>query len=183
MKKIVITDIFGKTKGLEKITSLMGKDVAILDPYQGKYMAFSNEDEAYKYFSSEVGLEQYALMLFERITSEKTELELIGFSVGASAIWMISEHEELNNVSNAMCFYGSQIRHYPALNPAFPTQLIFPISEKHFDISKLAATMKEKKNVSVVMTDYYHGFMNQHSQNYNHEGFETFIKYLDKETA
>lgn len=181
MRKIIITDIFGKTKEVEKITGLISGDVTILDPYEGKYMAFSNEDEAYQYFSSQVGLEQYALMLFEKITSEKTQLELIGFSVGASAIWMVSEHKELNNVSNAVCFYGSQIRHYTALIPTFPTQLIFPIAEKHFDVSKLAETIKEKKNVSVLMADYYHGFMNPYSQHYNHEGFKNYIEHLERE--
>ncbi|MFK7864628.1 MAG: dienelactone hydrolase family protein [Pseudohongiellaceae bacterium] len=178
MQKLIVSDIFGKTKQLEKIAQLMTGDVTILDPYGGKYMAFSNEDEAYQYFSSKVGLEQYALMLFEKIASEKNNLQLIGFSVGASAIWMVSEHKELTNIADAVCFYGSQIRHYTGLTPIFSTQLIFPDSEKHFDVSKLINAVEKKENVNVVKTEYSHGFMNKQSLNFNQAGFDQFLTWL-----
>ena len=105
-------------------------------------------------------------------------LRLIGFSVGASAIWQISEKEELPEVLNATCFYGSQIRNNINVNSKFPIHLIFPKSEEHFSVSELTKEIRDKEKVGVEQTDFLHGFMNTHSQNYDQLGYNQHLQAL-----
>jgi len=178
MKYILVSDIFGRTKSLEKIASALPGDVELVDPYNAKMIDFKNETDAYAYFASEVGLDKYAENLLKAIHSVSEHVTLIGFSVGASAIWKISNQKKLNNISNAACFYGSQIRHYPDIAPLFPVYLIFPASEQHFSVSELIAGLSAKNNLEIQQVSFLHGFMNTHSQNYDPAGYSQFMHLL-----
>lgn len=137
MHNLIVTDVFGKTNAIEKLASEFSASTDMLDPYNAKYMSCKNEQEAYEYFSSEVGLDVYVGKLLKKMQSYPDKLNLIGFSVGASAVWNISPKKELSNVLCGGCFYGSQIRNNVNVHPIFPVQLIFPSSEKHFSIPAL----------------------------------------------
>jgi dienelactone hydrolase len=178
MLHIIVSDIFGRTKALEKLGSAISKNVEILDPYSSEMMEFSNEADAYKYFTSEVGLDKYAESLSKTIKSVSKQVTLIGFSVGASAVWKISMQRELANISSATCFYGSQIRNYRDINPLFPIQLIFPATETHFSVSELITDLSAIENVKIQQVAYFHGFMNTHSQNYDQSGYNHFTQAM-----
>jgi len=178
MQTIIVSDIFGRTKALESLASMLSDEVKILDPYNSEYKSFNSETEAYAYFISEVGIDKYSELLIELIQSLKSEVTLIGFSVGAAAIWKISDQESVGNISSATCFYGSQIRHLKQVNPLFPITLIFPVTEEHFSVAALISSISNKANVQVLQADFYHGFMNYHSKNYDEVGYKKYSKAL-----
>ncbi|MEM9102842.1 MAG: hypothetical protein AAGB12_11020 [Pseudomonadota bacterium] len=178
MKKILVSDIFGTTKSLKEMASYYTGDVEIVSPYQDTCMDFANEAEAYDYFITNVGLEEYAEQLRKCILSTTDEVQLVGFSIGASAIWFLSDHLDMKNVIQARCFYGSQIRHYKHIQPIFPIELIFPKYEKHFSVSELASDLSNLNSVKITHTDYRHGFMNPCAKHYDQDAWEHFREQL-----
>lgn len=178
MQYLIASDIFGRTSALEELASELSDSIEIFDPYDSKQMNFNNEREAYRYFVSNVGLDKYSNNLKKITKSFSEPLRLIGFSVGASAIWNFSSQSNLKHISKAYCFYGSQIRNEKNICPIFPIQLIFPDSEKHFSVSKLITDISGKENVQILQTPFSHGFMNRHSENFNQTGYTQFIQTL-----
>lgn len=177
MLNIIVSDIFGRTKALEELASSFSLPSEIHDPYSGKYMAFSNEQEAYNYFLENVTLQKYSESLLNKIQSLDCSLNLIGFSVGASAIWKISNVSNLN-VNGAYCYYGSQIRNLTSIEPLFSINLTFPASELHFSVTDLMEKLANKKNLTIRQVPFLHGFMNLHSVNYNQQGYKQEISAL-----
>ncbi|MCW8831784.1 MAG: hypothetical protein OQK03_00505, partial [Colwellia sp.] len=62
----------------------------------------------------------------------------------------------------------------------FDIKLVFPKSEPHFDVIKLKQLLEHKQKVSIVQTDYLHGFMNQYSKNYNAIGYDEHVMLLQQ---
>ena len=178
MKTILISDIFGRTAALERLTAKISQDALILDPYDSEFMDFKNEEAAYAYFSENVGLASYAYKLKRVLLEQEDEVLLIGFSVGASAIWNVSDDESITLVKKAICFYGSQIRNNVACNPRFPIELVLPSMERHFSVDELIHQLSGKQNVSIRQVSYLHGFMNELSLNYDSQGYGEEIMYL-----
>lgn len=181
MQLIIVPDIFGKTPELINFSDdfkKMYQTILIIDPYGGMIGNFKNEQEAYDAFKTNCGMELLSKKLTDAISKTEDSLDLIGFSVGASAIWKVSEYDYANSIKNAFCFYGSKIRDMVDINPTFFINLIFPKSEKHFSIEALFSKIVNKKNVYCEMTLYNHGFMNQRSLNYDEEGFKMFTDLI-----
>jgi dienelactone hydrolase len=178
MHTIIVSDIFGKTAALDEIAASFSNDVEILDPYNSQIMDFSDETEAYGYFASEIGLDTYAEQLLEKVAIKEGPISLIGFSVGAAAIWKISHLAAASNISTAIGFYGSQIRHSPDITPLFPVKLIFPATEAHFSIPELIAALSKTDNVQIQQVASLHGFMNRHSQHFEPTAYVQFMKEL-----
>lgn len=166
MDIIVVSDVFGITPALMALCEELNA-VKIVDPYNGTTMNFKHESEAYSYFIEQVGLDAYLATLSKQIEQCSAVVTLIGFSVGASAIWRLSEKVSDNRVNHAVCFYGSQIRNYTNINPQFEIELVFPSSEPHFDVYELKVYLANKQNVTTRQVTGLHGFMNYHSSNYN----------------
>lgn len=178
MRKIVISDIFGKTSALDKLCKALGDDVDIIDPYGGKDMGFQTEEQAYEFFMANVGLKTYCYLLQSRIKKAPSPPTLIGFSVGASAIWGISESLTTEKVTNAVCFYGSQVRYLSGIIPNILINFIMPRYEPGFSVDELATRLSDMKNVVLHKTSYLHGFMNELSKNYNELGCAQYIEWL-----
>ena len=172
-----MSDVFGKTSALIRLAEELKADT-IADPYNGVDMGFKTEAEAYSYFMERVGLDVYSAKLLNAIQSEATSKILIGFSIGASAVWRLSEKVSSKLIKRAICFYSSQIRNYSELNPKFQIELIFPKSEPHFDVCELQANLSKKQNVKTIKVDYLHGFMNYYSSNYNQVAYQDQVKWL-----
>lgn len=177
---IVASDIFGRTCALEELAGNL-INVTIIDPYEGRYMDFSDEDEAYAYFQENVGLQRYKKIIIGAIAQTERDLRLVGFSVGAAAIWAISGDDFLDKNIYATCFYGSQIRHDINVAPKFPVLLCFPQYEPHFDVSILISKLSPKKLVTCSMVPHLHGFMNQKSTNFDPTGYSHFMQILQKQ--
>jgi len=177
MNIILVTDIFGKTPALIKLSEEL-KAKVIVDPYGGVNMTFKDEEDAYAYFMENVGFEGYLSMLLKIMESLTSTSTLIGFSIGASIIWKLSETLAAKNVNRAVCYYGSQIRNFRKVNPQFEIELIFPKKECHFDVLELHNALSKKKNVKTSRVEYLHGFMNLHSANYNQAGYNEQLNWL-----
>ena len=177
MNIILVSDVFGVTPALLAISEKLGS-CTIVDPYNGQIMAFQNEAEAYSYFVKEIGLDNYLSGLLQAVESIKHQVTLIGFSVGASIIWRLSEKEGNDFIKQAFCYYGSQIRNFTQIKPRFKVCLVFPKSEPHFDIVELQKKLCRKANVKTENVEYLHGFMNYYSNNYNSFGCREHINLL-----
>ena len=157
---------------------MLSSSVEIFDPYHSEIINFRDEKKAYDYFTSEVGLDKYTQALVEHINECCDPLYLIGFSVGAAAIWNVSTHEVGRKVLMATCFYGSQIRNYKHVKPRFQIDLVFPVSEHHFSVNELIAELSGTDKVSSRQVSFLHGFMNKHSENFDQTGYEQEILLL-----
>jgi len=182
MQVYIVSDIFGLTPALgEFITTLYAahsvEKIHVVDPYQGKHMNFLNEEQAYTYFSEHVGVEGYAEQLLLVLMQNPSPKILIGFSVGASAIWANAENIHLN-VKQAFYFYGSQIRHLLHVVPQIKSTVILPYKETHFSVDSLQSNIENLPNVSTNRCEYLHGFMNKHSINFNQQAYTTYSAWL-----
>ena len=191
MKIIFVADIFGVTAELEDLCQSICANHQILDPYQKQRMYFANEQVAYDYFITHVGINGYSRMLQEYLQTLNEPCVLVGFSVGGVAIWQVLQwlvsQESLRQrstklgkleIKQSICFYSSQIRHALAQKIIFPTRIILPKSEPHFSVENVKAALINKINVTVENTAYLHGFMNELSDNYNEAGCRYYCQKL-----
>lgn len=177
MHYLVISDIFGTTDALQRLVGTLSPKATIIDPYCGQSMHFADEHEAYTYFTENVGLDTYQQTIAKHLNSVFESVAVVAFSVGASAVWALSGSTTAK-VRCAMCFYGSQIRHYRDTKPNFPIQLWFPQHEPHFDVDSLKDALQLTPNVQAQTLPYLHGFMNRLSANYDEEGYRLGVELI-----
>ena len=177
MNIILISDVFGKTPALIELAKALDAET-IVDPYNAIDMSFNNEAQAYAYFMDNVGLEVYLSKLVEVMKSVASASTLVGFSIGASILWQLSASPAVKNIKRGICYYGSQIRHFKAVEPLFELELVFPKKELHFDVLELQTVLAKKSNVNIIATDYLHGFMNLYSDNYDTAAYVEQLKWL-----
>jgi dienelactone hydrolase len=178
MTKVIVSDIFGITPALQDLAEAVGSVTAAIDPYGGKEMGFGTESLAYEYFMTHVGIPAYEQQVAACLTEiPKIDL-LIGFSVGAAAVWGISSTLSPEKVNRAVCFYGSRIRHAADIIPQIPMDHILPEKEPGFDIEDLAGILIGKPTVTVHRTPFLHGFMNRISPNFNQTGYDAWLDRL-----
>ena len=181
MDTIVVSDIFGRTPALEKFCNdLHSTTVKIVDPFDGYFMGFKTESEAYSYFIENIGLEKYSEILINKFLNSKEKNTLIGFSIGASAIWKASNVLSKKVIFNSFCFYGSQIRNFTNIEPNFNVNIILPKEEETFSVHELEKMITHKQKVTVYNSNYLHGFMNLYSNNYNKNGYNMYLKWLSQ---
>lgn len=178
MAILFVSDIFGKTQPLVELAALTDKKARIFDPYDTVNMEFTNEQEAYQFFTANVGLEEYDRKLKRHLTQLNEPTTVVGFSVGASAIWNLSGHQTVDNVRKGICYYGSQIRNNVSVIPQFPIQLVFPVQEAHFSVSKLISALSTKPHTDIRQVSYLHGFMNKLSANFDEQGYRSELDRL-----
>lgn len=179
---VVITDIYGKTKSLEESLSCLSAKyevTEIIDPYDSNEIHFKNEEEAYSSFQEYIGLNGYIEKSYKFLKDKPfQEFHLLGFSVGATAVWAISQMLEFNQNTKGICFYGSQIRNFLQVNPKIEIEHYFPKSEPHFCVDEVIGALNKKDKVNCFKTDFLHGFMNKKSKNYNENACLKYFKIL-----
>ncbi|MBF0379298.1 MAG: dienelactone hydrolase family protein [Desulfamplus sp.] len=178
MKLIIVSDIFGVTRHLITLAESLSPEYEIVDPYNGQVIAFESESEAYNYFSTVCGLQRYTDSLKKRIDSSNEKILIVGFSIGASAVWNTLSSDCACMIEEAVCFYGSRIRDKSNLKPCCATTLIFPCKETSFSVSDLSLTLSKTYNVNCINTEYFHGFMNKCSDNFDSVGYFIYINWL-----
>ena len=188
---IVVSDIFGLSDELEQlsddIATQTSTEVLIIDPYNGVKKQFENEREAYDYFNNNIGLDAYLKKLMSHV-SKRNKLLLLGFSVGASAIWRLSEVSQYaKNIDYGLCFYSSQIRHHTSLVPLIEMDLVFPKAEASFDLEYVIDSITSNlysngisEKVESIKSQYLHGFMNKLSPNFNAYAYNTYLDFIVK---
>lgn len=182
MHLLAVTDIFGKTKYFDEIiTSISGRysTVEVFDPYDGKDFDFNDEKEAYECFQEKVGLKNYSEALYEKLIGKETsKLTLLGFSIGASAIWSISGKLDLYKNTKAIAFYSSQIRSYLHVEPKIIIDLYFSKSEPSYNVKEVVTKLSKNENTNCFETEYFHGFMNKKSVKFNQDGYSKYLKII-----
>lgn len=176
MQLVIISDIFGRTKSFEQLAAdIVGNYdfIKLLDPYDGVFMDFVNEEKAYDYFTQNVGLEKYTQQVEETLRGIEEQTLCVGFSVGASALWVSSQN--CPSHIKGICFYGSQIRHHLHVNPKCKLICYFPKEEIHFSVDEVIPKIAQKKNVACKKTDYLHGFMNRYSNNFDEFAYKKYL--------
>ncbi|MFB7159493.1 dienelactone hydrolase family protein [Lysinibacillus sp. NPDC056232] len=131
---------------------------------------YEQEQEAYEYFINDVGFDVPLDKLTGKILESMThydEVLLIGFSVGATLAWRLSELP----LQGVVCVYGSRIRQYLDVNPSCPTLVILPSHEKSFDVHELKETLDTLPAVHTRQYLGQHGFMDSNNSNYNHGSY------------
>lgn len=183
MQLIALTDIFGKTKHFEKIInnlSSLYSSVEILDPYDGEDIDFKDEGEAYNHFQKNMSLETYSKNLLKKLNGkENKKITLLGFSIGASAIWIVSKELKLFCHTNAICFYSSQVRNYLEIDPGIFIEFFFSKTEPNYNVKKAIEKLSKKPKVKCHETEYDHGFMNIKSKNFNQQGYDKYLKIIN----
>lgn len=183
MRLVLVSDIFGRTPALEKIRDELkytGAGISIVDPYNGRFHSFENQEHAYRHFTETTGLDTYQAILEDHIREIRTPFVLIGFSIGASVIWKISERIGTELIKKAFGFYGSQIRNMTKVTPLFDIELIFPAKEPHFNVDGLIRKLEDTPNVTCLKTDAAHGFMNKLSEGFDTSAYQTHMDLLKK---
>lgn len=178
MTKVIVSDIFGRTPALEDLARAVGSVAEIIGPYDKNPVNFTAEPLAYEYFMIHVGIRAYEQLVAARLAQIPNIGLLIGFSVGAAAVWGISNTLAPEKIDRAVCFYGSQVRHTPDIVPQIPMDLVLPRKEPGFDIDTLAGILSGKPTVTVHKTPFLHGFMNRLSPNFNQAGYNVWIERL-----
>ncbi len=178
MDILIAADIFGHTPALDRLAKRLNPDtLEIMDPYDGR-TTFRDETAAYTFFKTRVGLSTYSEKIAHRLKTGNQNRTLIGFSVGAAAIWHLSCDPVFTGIRGAIGFYGSQIRYHTGIRPVFDIKLFWPESEPHFDVDRLILNLRETPRVFCHKTKGSHGFMNERSQNFDLSLYERYLAQL-----
>lgn len=181
MKFIIVSDIFGVTRHLITLAQSISSEYEIIDPYNGQIMEFESEPQAYERFCARCGLHRYTDLVIKRILSSSQRVLIVGFSVGASAVWNTLDKDCALMIEKAVCFYGSRIRDNSNLKPRCPALLIFPSKEVSFSVSDLSSALSKTYNVTCINTKYFHGFMNKCSDNFDASEYSNYLDLLKKD--
>ena len=161
-KVFILHEIYGVNDFIKEQAIEFSEDQTVVECValypEGKVFSYTQEEEAYAYFTKEVGfdapIEQLSQQL--RVAIEQyEEVVLIGFSVGATLAWRLSTLP----LHRVVCVYGSRIRQYLDIQPSCPTLVLLPYHEKSFNVSNMKHTLKHIHFVQVVQFSGEHGFM------------------------
>ena len=176
MSNVLISDIFGHTKHLNKLIQELGQDFKIISPYQSpKY--FESEDVAYSSFLESGGVATYTNKIKSELSSFSNINTIVGFSAGASVLWNLLEDANAS-MNKAICFYGGQIVSNLKINPRFNNFHVICKSESQYHYQDIISELSTKASTSFEVTDYQHGFMNPQSPGYDSSGYRFYRDWL-----
>lgn len=179
---LAVTDIFGKTRAFDNLIKEISHkfaSVEIVDPYDGVDKNFKTEADAYDDFQKQMGLTGYIQKIQKMLWGRRYLSQvLLGFSVGASAVWSVTRDMPTFKNTRAVCFYSSRIRHLLDIIPEIQTDLYFAASENTYDVDDVIARLSGNRNVNCVKTEFLHGFMNENSENFNKKGYDRYLETI-----
>ncbi len=124
--------------------------MSIISPYEKENETSNNQEAMYEYFHSVSSIDEYTYKVRDALTYINTPVILVGFSIGATVAWRLSNDRNLP-VQNFICIFGSRIRDYLDVKPVKSTSLFFSNDEKYF-IDKL----KCADRITVELVDCAH---------------------------
>jgi dienelactone hydrolase len=181
MTILLATDVFGATPAVTSLVRALRKQCLVVSPFDDAELYFQAEQTAYYAFLAQGGVSRYAEKLKNILQQQGEEIQMaIGFSAGASALWIASADEAAAQLQAAVLFYGSRIRDHKQVKPICPVRLIFAENEAAFNASELSAELRQLGHHAELVRDTSHGFMNPYSR-----GFDVKIQttYLDQLTV
>ena len=164
---LLATDVFGNTPAVAGLVRQLAVPTLVVSPFGGKPRSFRSEQEAYQAFLAEGGVAAYAQLLHAALLQQPELRFAIGFSAGASALWLNSPDDVMANVLQTVLFYGSRIRDHRTLQPQSPVRLIFAQQEAAFDAAELTQDLRARGHQAELASGTRHGFMNSYSRGSN----------------
>ncbi|MDR3641560.1 MAG: hydrolase [Humidesulfovibrio sp.] len=165
---LIATDIFGATPEILALAKTLGAETLIVSPYGLEHMEFSDQHEAYAAFTARTSFPAYAEALRSALAASARPVDLaLGFSVGATALWLCLAEEAPWLPRCAALYYGSRIRDHAELSPRRPTRLIFAEQEPGFSPEDLAARLRARGLDARLRPGSAHGFMNPRSPGFD----------------
>ena len=178
---ILGTEIWGRTAHVDAMAESL-KEIAaavtVVDPYDGTDQNFASEEEAYASFQNAGGYESLEKKIAAAMEETEDTAYLLGFSAGAGAIWSALNNTENANAKAAWCFYSSAIYKMMEHTPSIPVEMIFPDSEKNFDVEAIARDLQDKPNVQCYITPFAHGFLNPAYDHFDQEVYNFWIDWI-----
>jgi len=177
---LVVSDIFGRCDGLQCLCADLASgdsQLRIIDPYQGLFQRFANEEEAYAAYTEQCGHDAYT-KLVQQALQQKVDIA-IGFSTGASALWR-ALGDNAAQVKQARLYYPGQLHLHLDRVPQLPMQLVFGVTEHHFDVDDLLLQLANDSHICVEKTPWQHGFMNLASASFSDEGYQQHVRQLNR---
>lgn len=173
MRVLVLSDIFGATPELVALARRFTTSPILLSPYREQHDWFSNEQDAYRAFQHNGGLDAYLERVKAALQSDKADA-CVAFSAGASVAWR-GACDETSDFPPAILFYGSRIRDYASLRPHSPVELIFAEEEASFEVAPLAESLADAGCMVSVWSGTGHGFMNARSKAFDAQAMEAGV--------
>lgn len=177
MTTLIATDIFGPTPELQAFAAALGRPTRVIGPTKSPAPTAWSEAMAYANFIEGGGIPPYVRRLEQALADPAAGIErVIGFSVGATALWALLATPRARSIRSTTLFYGSRIRDQLDRVPLCPVQLVFAEHEKSFCPSDLVAALRARGYDAMFDPGSQHGFMNPRSP-----GFDPArqAKYLD----
>ena len=167
MTVLIATDVFGSTPAVSSLVRSLACACLVVSPFNDAEQHFQSEQKAYHAFLAEGGVARYADKLARLLHECEGDIEMvIGFSAGASALWIASATPAAAQLQSAVLFYGSRIRDHQQVQPLCPTRLIFAEKEAAFDATLLTAELRQKGHQAELVRNTSHGFMNPYSRGF-----------------
>lgn len=128
--------------------------------------SYARWEEAYCFFHNNVGNKAYIQLekLTERIRLKYKKVILVGFSVGATIAWVMSENGLYDGI---VSYYGSRIRDNLHIQPKCRSLLIFAEQETSFAPKQIMEKLKTKPDLAAYILQGKHGFLDSFSENYH----------------
>jgi len=176
---LIVTDVFGNTPAVASFARQFPLPSLIVSPFTGERTQYPAETLAYHAFLAEGGVAAYAEHLAGILEMHQSSLRYaIGFSAGASALWLNSANPALAGLQQTVLFYGSRIRDHREVQPVCPTRLIFAEQEAAFEPAELVADLRKRNQDAELVKGSKHGFMNPYSAGFCLKTQERFMKEL-----
>lgn len=167
---LMATDIFGATPALLHLAQELNAKATLISPYGTKQPLFASESAAYAAFAARSSIPAYAAAVRHALGQAPQPFDLaLGFSVGATALWLCLDQSAHWLPRQAVLYYGSRIREHLSLAPCCRTQLLFAEHETSFSPKVLATKLRSQSVDAGVLLGSAHGFMNPQSPGYNHQ--------------
>ncbi|OLN27412.1 Dienelactone hydrolase family [Desulfovibrio sp. DV] len=164
MKTIIASDIYGLTPAVAALAGQLDRQAVVLSPWDVEGCPFATEQEAHRAFVAGEGVAGYAASITAAAGEEPAFL--MGFSAGATALWLHAAGAGCHPDSRAVLFYGSRIRNHLGLRPRCRVQAIFAEHEAACDPKDIVARMASENVTVHIEPGAAHGFMNPLSPGY-----------------
>lgn len=164
MKTIIVSDIYGLTPAVTALAGRLDRQAVVLSPWDGEGCPFATEQEAHRAFVASEGVAGYAARVTAAAGAEPAFL--VGFSAGATAVWLHATGAGCHPHSQAVLFYGSRIRYHLDVRPCCRVQAIFAEHEAAFDPKDIVGQIASENVIVHIEPGAAHGFMNPLSPGY-----------------
>lgn len=177
MSIIIATDIHGITAPLRELFSHVDDEISFLSPWETEESPYTNEQEAVAAFQAQHGLQRYQEKIAD--AAANAPALLIGFSVGATAMWLHIASEHCHPASRACLYYGSRIRDHQHCVPRCPSTVIFAEHEFSFQPQSIIANISHPHVQCSIIPATRHGFMNPCSASFDQDITQQQLQYLN----